>query len=196
MWWRIRNAARSVIEEAGFGRFFTHGLGHGLGLDIHENPFFRRENPALLKAGMVVTIEPGIYLPDWGGIRIEDDVLVTPDGPEGGEVPREGGHQDADRRHNSSPGWRGRKESASTARSSSRSRPGDRPLGRRPGVKGGAQLPPMIKDGRQQGLVLRGEIVEERAGGDVARGGDGLGRQVLVALLAGQPQGSALQGPA
>ena len=51
-------AARSVIEEAGFGPYFTHGLGHGLGLEIHENPFFRRENPALLKAGMVVTIEP------------------------------------------------------------------------------------------------------------------------------------------
>jgi Xaa-Pro aminopeptidase len=75
-------AARSVIEEAGLGRFFTHGLGHGVGLEIHENPFFRRDNPALLKAGMVVTIEPGIYLPDWGGIRIEDDVLITPDGPE------------------------------------------------------------------------------------------------------------------
>jgi Xaa-Pro aminopeptidase len=75
-------AARSVIEEAGFGRFFTHGLGHGLGLEIHENPFFRRSNESTLKPGMVVTIEPGIYLPDWGGIRIEDDVLVTADGPE------------------------------------------------------------------------------------------------------------------
>lgn len=78
----VNAAARSVIEAAGFGGSFTHGLGHGIGLEIHENPFFRRENSARLKAGMVVTIEPGIYLPEWGGIRIEDDVLITPDGPE------------------------------------------------------------------------------------------------------------------
>jgi len=74
--------ARSVIEEAGFGRFFDHGLGHGLGIDIHEAPRIRKESSALLEPGMVLTVEPGVYLPGWGGIRIEDDVLVTPDGCE------------------------------------------------------------------------------------------------------------------
>jgi len=74
--------ARSVIEDAGFGRFFGHGLGHGLGMDIHEGPRIRAESNVLLEPGMVITVEPGIYLPDWGGIRIEDDVLVTPDGCE------------------------------------------------------------------------------------------------------------------
>jgi Xaa-Pro aminopeptidase len=74
--------ARTVIEEAGFGAFFDHGLGHGLGMDIHEAPRLRRESSDLLEPGNVVTVEPGIYLPDWGGIRIEDDVLVTPDGCE------------------------------------------------------------------------------------------------------------------
>lgn len=74
--------ARSVIEDAGFGRFFTHGLGHGLGMDIHEAPALRKESGVTLQPGMVITVEPGIYLPGWGGIRIEDDVLVTPDGCE------------------------------------------------------------------------------------------------------------------
>src|SRR5512135_621253 len=74
--------ARSVIEEAGFGRFFTHGLGHGIGLEIHEAPRRSRTAEVALRPGMVITVEPGIYLPDWGGIRIEDDVLVTPDGCE------------------------------------------------------------------------------------------------------------------
>ena len=74
--------ARSAIEQAGFGGFFNHSVGHGIGRDVHEAPILRNVNETLLRPGMVVTIEPGIYLPDWGGIRIEDDVLVTDDGSE------------------------------------------------------------------------------------------------------------------
>jgi Xaa-Pro aminopeptidase len=74
--------ARAEIAEAGFGDFFNHGLGHGLGLQVHEAPSLRPNSTHELQPGMVVTVEPGIYLPGWGGVRIEDDVLVTPDGCE------------------------------------------------------------------------------------------------------------------
>jgi Xaa-Pro aminopeptidase len=78
----IDTEARGVIAAAGFGEFFGHGLGHGLGLQVHEGPAVRPHSETVLEPGMVCTIEPGIYLPNWGGIRIEDDVLVTPDGCE------------------------------------------------------------------------------------------------------------------
>jgi Xaa-Pro aminopeptidase len=74
--------ARGVIADAGFGRCFKHGLGHGIGLEIHEDPRLAAKNPLVLKAGMVITVEPGIYLPGWGGIRLEDDVLITRRGHE------------------------------------------------------------------------------------------------------------------
>ncbi len=75
-------AARTVIAEAGFGDFFTHSVGHGLGMQVHEAPLMKPGSQATLQPGMVVTIEPGVYLPNQFGIRIEDDVLITPDGPE------------------------------------------------------------------------------------------------------------------
>ncbi|MFW6169096.1 MAG: M24 family metallopeptidase, partial [Planctomycetota bacterium] len=78
----VDHAARSSITEAGYGKRFGHGLGHGFGLEIHESPRLAARSNRPLKAGMVVTVEPGIYLPNWGGVRIEDDVLVTRDGHE------------------------------------------------------------------------------------------------------------------
>lgn len=74
--------ARDVIGQAGFGRYFGHGLGHGLGLEVHEGPRLTANSRVVLQPGMVVTVEPGIYLPGWGGVRIEDDVLVTRTGCE------------------------------------------------------------------------------------------------------------------
>jgi Xaa-Pro dipeptidase len=75
-------AARSVICAAGFGDFFVHRVGHGVGLEVHEPPSMHAQNKDTLKAGNVVTDEPGIYLTGFGGIRIEDTVLITEWGPE------------------------------------------------------------------------------------------------------------------
>lgn len=74
--------ARKFIADKGFGDYFGHGLGHGFGLKIHEQPRFSPISNDVLQPGMVVTVEPGIYLPGWGGVRIEDNVLVTPGGHE------------------------------------------------------------------------------------------------------------------
>lgn len=76
----VDRAARGYIEQNGHGKRFGHGLGHGFGLEIHESPLMSSNSNKQLRAGMVVTVEPGIYLPGWGGVRIEDDILVTPDG--------------------------------------------------------------------------------------------------------------------
>jgi len=78
----IDRVARDFIAQAGYGERFNHGLGHGIGLYIHEGPSFSPGCDTILKPGMVITVEPGIYVKDWGGVRIEDDVLVTRDGCE------------------------------------------------------------------------------------------------------------------
>ena len=74
--------ARQYIDRAGYGELFGHSLGHGIGLEVHESPRLARTADAELPTGAVVTIEPGVYRPGWGGVRIEDDVVLGADGPQ------------------------------------------------------------------------------------------------------------------
>ncbi|WP_064435959.1 MULTISPECIES: M24 family metallopeptidase [Pseudoalteromonas] len=78
----LQNASQRVLDDSGYGKWAGQGLGHGLGLFLHEHPFINKNVSHVLEVGNVITIEPGIYIPDFGGVRLEEDILITPTGYE------------------------------------------------------------------------------------------------------------------
>jgi Xaa-Pro dipeptidase len=86
----VDKAARDLIEKSGYGKYFTHRTGHGIGMEGHEEPYMRGDNMQILEPGMAFTVEPGIYLPDRNGVRIEDNVVITETGADVlSDMPRE-----------------------------------------------------------------------------------------------------------